>query len=213
VSDIKPLTDTPFESALARLIYAGEALGLALTLEQSLEDDRAAIKADAIRRVMKRDGTAATVAERVVETDADYFAHREKQRASIVARFRADAEYWAAKAQATQASLITPDVFALSGEINELTISVLNANDRVNEYAGTVNLLKAENARRQEEIGEVVDANRSLLRARNEVQAANTDLVQANRDLAEQLAIAANEMAAVLQSRADHVPANVEAIP
>jgi len=162
VSDIKPLTDTPFESALARLIYAGEALGLALTLEQSLEDDRAAIKADAIQRIMKRDGIAATPAEKVVETDAAYFAHREKQRASVVARFRADAEYWAAKAQATQASLITPDVLTLEAENERLTLEVEG---------------------RAGEIEDVVNANHSLLSQRNR---ANSERNEA-RDLADGL--------------------------
>lgn len=117
MSDIKPLTDTPFESALARLIYAGEALGDATAHEQELEDDRAAIKADAIVRVMKRDGLAATPAEKIVETDEEYFKHRAKQRASIVARFRADAEYQVAKATATQASLITPAMIELQTKI------------------------------------------------------------------------------------------------
>lgn len=108
------------ESAISKLKEKGEALGIALTLEQSLEDDRAAVKADAIKRIMTRDGCAATPAEKVVETDAGYFAHRAEQRASIVARFRADAEYWAAKAEATQASLITPTMIDLEFENGHL---------------------------------------------------------------------------------------------
>jgi hypothetical protein len=130
------------ENATAKVRATADALARAYNYEDELKDLRAAIKADAIKRVMKRDGLAATVAEKIVETDAEYFAHREKQRESVVLRFKADAEYWAAKVEATQASLITPDVFALTEEIDELTISVLNANDRVTEYAATVKLLK-----------------------------------------------------------------------
>lgn len=182
MSDIKTLTDTPLESALARLIYAGEALGEALAHEQELEDDRAAIKADAIKRIMARDGLAATPAEKVVETDADYFAHREKQRASIVARFRADAEYWAAKARATQASLNALDVLTLEAE---------NA-----KYSRMIDDLDAE-------IKDLVKKVVAHMRARDDLSHANADLVQANRDLAEQIT--------ALESR-ENVPA-VEAIP
>lgn len=153
------------ESAVAKLKARADALGLALTLEQSLEDDRAAIKADAIKRVMVRDGIAATPAEKIVETDAYYFEHRDKQRDSIISRIRADAEYWAAKCEATQASRITPDVFVLD----------------------------AENAELERHIGEVIEANKSLLHSRNGTREANAELVAANRELAEQLAVA-NEM-------------------
>jgi hypothetical protein len=108
------------EELLEILKAKGEALGDALAHEQELEDDRAAIKADAITRIMKRDGLAATPAEKIVETDEEYFKHRAAQRASIVARFRADAEYQAAKAAATRASLITPSMIELQGKISGL---------------------------------------------------------------------------------------------
>ena len=150
------------DAAISKLKEKGEALGIALTLEQSLEDDRAAIKADAIRRIMVRDGIAATPAEKVVETDEAYFLHREKQRASIVARLRADAEYWAAKAQATQASLITPDVFNLETENERRALEI---------------------EERRGEIEEVVNANHSLLSQRNHANAERN----AARDLADGL--------------------------
>jgi len=158
------------DAAIAKLKEKGEAAGVALTLEQSLEDDRAAIKADAIKRIMTRDGCAATPAEKVVETDADYFAHREKQRASIVARFRADAEYWAAKCEATQASLITPTMIELEAQLRtgqtaiDAATKAVDEATRVNaELFDTVSLLKNENVR---------------------LQGANVALVKANRDLA-----------------------------
>lgn len=111
----------PLDAALVILMMKGVALGQALALEQELEDDRAAIKADAIVRVMKRDGLAATPAEKIVETDEQYFQHRAKQSASIVARYRADAEYHAAKAAATQASLITPNAIELRATVVALS--------------------------------------------------------------------------------------------
>jgi vacuolar-type H+-ATPase subunit I/STV1 len=101
------------DAAIAILMLKGVALGQALALEQELEDDRAAVKADAIGRIMKRDGLAATPAEKIVETDEEYFRHRAKQRASIVSRFRADAEYQAAKSRATAASFRTPALIEL----------------------------------------------------------------------------------------------------
>lgn len=107
-------------SLLEQLVAKGEAAGQALAHEQELEDDRAAIKADAIVRIMKRDSLAATPAEKIVETDEQYFLHRAEQRASIVARFRAAAEYEAAKAAATQASLLTPSMIELKAKITGL---------------------------------------------------------------------------------------------
>jgi hypothetical protein len=106
-----------FEHLLATLTAKAEALGDATAHEQELEDDRAAIKADAIVRIMARDKIAATPAEKIVETDQEYFKHRAAQRASIVARFRAEAEYEAAKAAATRASLITPSMVELQAKI------------------------------------------------------------------------------------------------
>jgi hypothetical protein len=112
---MKPLTEL-----LEELKAKAEALADALNHESELEDDRAAIKADAIVRIMKRDSLAATPAEKIVETDEQYFKHRAAQRASVVARFRADAEYEAAKAAATQASLITPSMIELQTKITGL---------------------------------------------------------------------------------------------
>lgn len=167
-------------AAISRLREKGDELARAYNYEHELEDDRAAVKADAIQRIMKRDGCAATPAEKIVETDLAYLRHREEQRSSLVARFKADAEYWAAKCEATQASLVTPDVM----------------------------LLEADNRALMSDRGGLLDANRSLLIQRNEgldiiadlkgilvkVSGANTDLVEANRELAEQLVTANDEL-------------------
>lgn len=175
------------EQAIAKLKEKGEALGYARAEEQRLEDERALVKGMAIIRLMKKHGIAATPAEKIVEEDLEYMAHRVAQRESVVLRFVADAQYWAAKAEATQLSLITPDVFALSEELNE--------------YADSLKLLREDNAQLQTEIavraresGELVEANRSLLLSRNEAGqlAANRlfqieSLQDANRKLQAQL--------------------------
>jgi hypothetical protein len=162
MSDIKPLTDTPFESALARLIYAGEALGEALAREQELEDDRAAIKADAIVRVMKRDGLAATPAEKIVETDEQYFLHRAAQNASIVARFRADAEYHAAQAAATQASLITPSMVELKAKISSLEAQLKTSKSETQVREVALRRANGFLADRIRDVDELTKANREL---------------------------------------------------
>jgi DNA repair exonuclease SbcCD ATPase subunit len=105
-----------FEQLLDIVKAKAEALADALNHESEIEDDRAAIKADAIVRIMARDKIAATPAEKIVETDEEYFKHRATQRASIVARFRAEAEYEAAKAAATRASVITPSMVELQAK-------------------------------------------------------------------------------------------------
>lgn len=123
------------ENAIAKLKEKAEALGEARAEEQRLEDERGLLKELAIQRIMLRDRCAATPAEKIVESDGEYMGHRIAQRYSVVKRFRADAEYQAAKAETTQASLITPDVFALSEEIGE--------------YVDSLKLLREENARLQ----------------------------------------------------------------
>jgi methyl-accepting chemotaxis protein len=155
------------EQAIRDLKEKGEARGVAQAYEQELEDDRAAIKADAIVRIMARDRIAATPAEKIVETDLQYLQHRADQRASIVERFKADAEYQAAKAEATQASLITPDVLILEAE-NEKFSRMIEDLDRSNR--------------------DLTKKSVALMRERDDANQANRDLVRANRDLADQLA-------------------------
>lgn len=174
-------------AAIVKLREKGEALGIAKTIEQGLEDDRAAIKADAIVRVMKREGIAATRAEAIVETDEEYFLHREKQRASIVARYKADAEYWAAKAEATQASLTTHDVLTLEAENLHFSCMIDDLDREVNDL-------------RQKVV--------ATMRARDDANASNRDLIRANAELSHQIAVA-NELigSPVIQSALAQVSA------
>jgi hypothetical protein len=134
-------------AAIESLKEKGQALGEARALEQQLEDERALIKEMAIIRIMGKNKCASTPAEKIVESDLEYMNHRIAQRASVVARFRADAEYQAAKAEATQAALITPSMIDLEATNAELAhhVSQLSAN-----------------------VDDLVEANHSLLRARNE---------------------------------------------
>lgn len=149
-----------FEQLLEILKAKGEALGDATAHEQELEDDRAAIKADAVTRIMKRDNLAATPAEKIVETDEEYFRHRAKQRASIVARFRADAEYEAAKAAATNASLHTPSIIELKVQVSRLKreidlkeIALRRANGYLADRIHDVDTLTEVNRKFREQLG------------------------------------------------------------
>lgn len=166
-------------AAIARLKEKGDELGEALAYEQGLEDQRSLLKELAIQRIIERDKCSPTTAKDIVRSDLEYMNHRNAQRAATVAHYRADAEYEAAKAEATQASLITPDALLLMAS-NDALLGQRDhwkhvAND---EHAAVVSLGT-----------EVADLQNQL---RDEKQA-NSDLVQANRDLAGQLATA-NEM-------------------
>lgn len=195
-------------AATAKLKEKGEARGEAQAYEQQLEDERAIVKEMAIIRVMERDHSAATRAEKIVESDSEYMAHRIAQRASVVARFRADAEYWAAKAEATQASLTTPDVFNLEAK-NAVQEKIIDQLDSANKELTkrTVALMRERDDARYEAREEVRGTILLITDTNARLQAANADLVQANRDLAEQIA-AANEMIAVYQSRIPVVEVN-----
>ena len=79
---------------------AAERLALAIKLEMTLEDERPLVKAQAVRRIMDRDGIAATPAEKIVESDAEYLAHRKRQYDAVVEKQRAFGAYEAAKRRA-----------------------------------------------------------------------------------------------------------------
>jgi hypothetical protein len=88
------------EKAIAAIEAAAERLGAACRDEMELEDERPIVKAAAVRRIMERDGIAATPAEKIVETDGEYAAHRRRQYAAVVEKQRAFGEYEAAKRRA-----------------------------------------------------------------------------------------------------------------
>lgn len=77
-----------------------DRLALACRAEMELEDERPIVKADAVRRIMARDSIAATPAEKIVETDAEYAAHRRRQYDAVVEKQRAFGAYEAAKRRA-----------------------------------------------------------------------------------------------------------------
>lgn len=62
----------------------------------ALEDGRAEARAAAVRRIMERDGIAATPADKLAHTDAEYAAHCERCRDAAAAVIQARAVYEAA---------------------------------------------------------------------------------------------------------------------
>lgn len=85
---------------IAEIERAAERLAIACRAEMELEDERPIIKADAVRRIMTRDAIAATPAEKIVETDAEYASHRRRQYDAVVEKQRAYGQYEAAKRRA-----------------------------------------------------------------------------------------------------------------
>lgn len=100
------------EAAIAAIERAGERLAIATQREMMLEDRRPLVKAEAVKRIMQRDGIAATPAEKIVESDDEYLLHRVEQYGAVVETIRARAAYEAAKRTAD----MTADLaFALAG--------------------------------------------------------------------------------------------------
>jgi hypothetical protein len=141
-----------FEQLLAAIVAKAEAAADALNYESQLEDDRAEVKAQAIERICIRDNLKATPAEKIVETDEGYAAHRAKQRASIIARFRADAEYKAAELRAVRAA--NPQVEALEREnvnlCNEIT-RILRQRDELAQQVGDLSIELGQAKRERDE--------------------------------------------------------------
>jgi len=80
--------------ALNALTRAGAALAEATCREMELADERALVKDAAIRRLVETgQERSATAAEKFVERDAEYAAHRRKQYEAVVARITAQAAY------------------------------------------------------------------------------------------------------------------------
>jgi len=77
-----------------------DRVAAAMNAVSELEDQRALIKPEAIKRIMAAQGIAATPAEKIVESDPEYAAHREKQRAAEREKWAALAAWEAAKLRA-----------------------------------------------------------------------------------------------------------------
>jgi hypothetical protein len=86
--------------SIADVVTAGEAYGHACAHEMHLEDQRSLIKPMVIERIKVAFNLSATAAEKIVEQDEEYAAHRKKQSACVVAKERARGEYEAAKLRA-----------------------------------------------------------------------------------------------------------------
>lgn len=87
-------------ASIAAIETAATWVADALNMVAQLEDERALIKPEAIRRIMESRGLAATPAEKIVESDPEYAAHRAKQRDAEVIKWSAVAQYEAAKLRA-----------------------------------------------------------------------------------------------------------------
>lgn len=87
-------------AAIDALLAASERVAQACRVEMELEDERSILKSYAVRRIMVRDSLAATPAEKIVETDEEYAAHREKQHEAVVEKARAFGALDAAKLRA-----------------------------------------------------------------------------------------------------------------
>jgi hypothetical protein len=88
------------EAAVGVIDAAAARLAAACAAEMMLEDERPIVKADAVRRIMTRDGVAATPAEKIVETDEQYAAHRRRQYAAVVETILARGAFEAARRRA-----------------------------------------------------------------------------------------------------------------
>lgn len=161
--------NAPLTAAIANLKENGEAFGQALAHEQALERQRPLLKELAIRRIMERDKCSATAAKDIANSDLEYMNHKVAQGEAVVAHYRAEAEFEVAKAEATQASLITPSMIELNMQNESLLadrVALVRSNDLLNE--------RLTEARME----------------RDKAQQVGADLENANRDLSGQLATA-----------------------
>jgi tyrosyl-tRNA synthetase len=81
------LTDTTLDldAAIAAMHEVAESLGRARAREMELEDERALVKRDAVRRLVESGAaSSATAAEKIVEQDEEYAAHRRNQREQTI---------------------------------------------------------------------------------------------------------------------------------
>lgn len=89
------------DDAVQAIINAGDRLAEARANEMALEDERPLVKDEAIKRLMQHGAaTSATAAEKIVEKDAEYAAHRAKQVEAVREAIKARAYYDASVARA-----------------------------------------------------------------------------------------------------------------
>lgn len=96
-----------FDPAAQAIVTAGDRLAEAVAEEMELEEQRPLVKADAILRLLQHGtATSATAAEKVVEKDAEYAAHRARQVVATVARIKAQAYFYACLTRAGLAAKV-----------------------------------------------------------------------------------------------------------
>lgn len=103
------LTDTTItgalDDAIADVHTAAQVTATTLNYESALEDERALVKAAAIRRLVEAGhATSPSAAEKIVEMDEQYALHRARQRDAVIASYAARAAWEAAKARVRHAS-------------------------------------------------------------------------------------------------------------
>jgi hypothetical protein len=105
--------------AIADVEFHAAVLGRAIAHEQQLEDERPLVKRAAILRIMQTPNDltgkphSASSAADYVELDAEYLAHRARQRDAVVATHEARGRWEAAKRTADMAV----ETFKLVGEV------------------------------------------------------------------------------------------------
>jgi hypothetical protein len=112
-------------AAIQRVTYAAQAYGEATTAESRLADGRCIAKRDAIKRLMQTTNEetskqhSASSAEKVVETDAEYMAYRDSERAAVVETIVARGNFHVALLTADlEVALIREGAVALAGVSN-----------------------------------------------------------------------------------------------
>jgi hypothetical protein len=78
------MTTEAVHEAITDIVNTAANLGNAQAHEMALEDGRHLVKQEAIKRLMESGAaTSVTAAEKLVDTDPEYAAHREQQRAAV----------------------------------------------------------------------------------------------------------------------------------
>lgn len=108
-------------TAIEAIEQAAERLAIATRTEMELEDQRPLMKTLAIRRLMGMENPetqkphSASSAEKLVEADPEYSAHRARQAAAVVETIKARGAYEAQRRRADLAVAMSEVSIALGG--------------------------------------------------------------------------------------------------
>lgn len=107
-------TEDQVGTAIDAVIDSATVLAVARAKEMALEDERPLIKAEAVQRLLDSGvATSATAAEKVVEKDDLYMAHRQAQRRIVQEVQIAWGQYEAAKLRALAIATSRPRLVLL----------------------------------------------------------------------------------------------------